>query len=405
MESPFNVRSVIYRELRVVAVLAMQSVMAEEAAREQVVHPSARALDLLVDTIERLAKARSVEDIAAVVRVSARLLSGAEGVAVVVRDGDRCHYIDEDAIGPLWKGSRFPLTACISGWAMLNNQAAVIPDIYLDPRIPHDAYRPTFVKSLVMTPVGRDEPVAAIGAYWSYERTPEPEEIEALSAVARATATAFENVRLNASLNEAIDRRDFLIRELDHRVKNTLASVQAIAHQTARTAGDKTEFLDAFNPRLMALSRAHALLTRQSWKSAAVEAVVEEALAPFDGIRARIETGGPSVRLGPVQAVAAQLALHELVVNALQHGALSRPEGRAVFRWEVDMAEAERRLVLDWSESGGPQALTPTRRGMGLRLIQEGLPHALGGECWLKFEPEGFTARISAPLSRTVELA
>jgi len=383
--------------------LALHTALAEDA-RGRLAHPSSRALDLLVDTIEVLAKARSAEDIAAVVRTSARVLSGADGIAVVVREGDRCHYIDEDAIGPLWKGMKFPLTACISGWAMLNKQTAVIPDIYLDPRIPHDAYRPTFVKSLVMTPVGAGEPVAAIGAYWSEERQPEPGEIEALSAIARATATAFENVRLNASLSEAIDRRDFLIRELDHRVKNTLASVQAIAQQTARSAADKDEFIGAFNPRLMALSRAHALLTRQSWKSAQLSAVVEEAIAPFPSLRDRVEVGGPPILLGPIQAVAAQLAVHELITNALKHGALSVAEGRAALRWSVDLASAERRLVLAWTETGGPVVGPPGRRGMGMRLIEEGLPHALGGLCRIAFAPEGFALEITTVLSKTVQL-
>jgi len=126
----------------------------------------------MVDTIEALSAARTVEQIADVVRTQARKLSGADGVAVVLRDEDRCHYVDEDTIAPLWKGRKFPMTTCISGWAMLNGKTAVIPDIYLDPRIPHDAYRPTFVKSLVMTPVRPSDLVAAIGPYWAEERTP-----------------------------------------------------------------------------------------------------------------------------------------------------------------------------------------------------------------------------------------
>jgi len=375
------------------------------AERVQATPAANGALDVLVDAIEALAHANAFEDIAAVVRVAARRLTGADGVAVVARDGDRCHYIDEDAIGPLWKGLKFPMTACISGWSMLHRQTAVISDIYKDSRIPHDAYRPTFVKSLVMTPVGANEPVAAIGAYWREERQPTPGEIEALRAVARATATAFENVRLRTSLNEAIDRRDFLIRELDHRVKNTLASVQAIAHQTARSSTDKAEFLDAFTPRLMALSRAHALLTRQSWRSAELSAVVESALSPFPSLMDRIEVGGPALRLGPVQAVAVQVAMHELITNALKHGALSVPSGRVSLRWTVDLSVEDRHLALDWIETGGPLASAPQRRGMGTRLIQEGLPHALQGVCTLSFEPEGFRLHLSAPLSRTLEFA
>ena len=145
----------------------------------------------LIETIEALSTTRTIAEVANVVRKAARRISGADGVAFVLRDNDKCWYFDEDAIGPLWKGKRFPLTACISGWAMLNRQTVVIPDIYLDDRIPHDAYRPTFVRSLVMTPVRPEDPIAAIGAYWSSVRRPTEQEVANLALIARATATAF----------------------------------------------------------------------------------------------------------------------------------------------------------------------------------------------------------------------
>ena len=366
----------------------------------------AGSLELLVETIEALAGAKSVEDIAAIVRTNARRLSGADGVTFVLRDLDRCHYLDEDAIGPLWKGMRFPLTACISGWTMLNNQTAVIPDIYQDDRVPHDAYRPTFVKSLVMTPVGKDQPQAAIGAYWSVERRPTQDEIDGLRAMARATATALENVRLIASLTDSLERRDFLIRELDHRVKNMLASVQAIARQTLKTAPTQERFVDAFNGRLMALSRAHVLLTNESWKHASLAAVVSEALSPFKAIVDRVQVSGPPIVLGPVQAVATHLALHEMITNAMAHGALSRPEGDVALVWNVDLAAGgERRLILVWRERGGPMIRPPARQGMGMRLIEQGLPHALDGVCRVDFDPSGLRIEVIARLSSTVQLA
>ena len=137
----------------------------------------------LIETIEALSATRTISEVAEVVRKAARRVSGADGVAFVLRDNDKCWYFDEDAIGPLWKGKRFPLTACISGWAMLNRQTVIIPDIYLDERIPHDAYRPTFVKSLVMTPVRLEDPLAAIGAYWAQEHVPAPEIVKKLQAM------------------------------------------------------------------------------------------------------------------------------------------------------------------------------------------------------------------------------
>ena len=131
---------------------------------------------------------RTLAEVADVVRKAARRISGADGVAFVLRDNEQCWYFDEDAIGPLWKGKRFPLTACISGWAMLNRQTVIIPDIYLDDRIPHDAYRPTFVKSLVMVPIRQTDPVGAIGTYWAKNRLPSEEELSILQALDQAGA-------------------------------------------------------------------------------------------------------------------------------------------------------------------------------------------------------------------------
>jgi len=119
-----------------------------------------------------------------IVRTAARDLIKSDGVALVFRDRNECFYVEEDAIGPLWKGKRFPLTACVSGWAMLNRQAAIIPDIFNDPRVPVEAYRPTFVRSMAMVPVGGDEPFAAIGAYWATPHEATQSEIETLMALA-----------------------------------------------------------------------------------------------------------------------------------------------------------------------------------------------------------------------------
>ncbi|MDX9707801.1 MAG: PAS domain S-box protein, partial [Azospira sp.] len=127
---------------------------------------SAERIRLLAGVVERIAAVHDFAALMNVVRPAVRRLTGADGATLVLNDNGCCFYADEDAIGPLWKGQRFPLESCISGWVMLHGEAAVIEDIYADERIPHEAYRPTFVKSLVMVPVGRNGPVAAIGAYW-----------------------------------------------------------------------------------------------------------------------------------------------------------------------------------------------------------------------------------------------
>lgn len=160
----------------------------------------------LVAAVEHLSAADSLDDIIQIVRRTARAISGADGVTFVLRDADQCHYVEEDAVGPLWKGRKFPLASCISGWCMLNGKMAAIRDIYQDPRIPHDAYRPTFVKSLVMTPVGGDKPLAAIGAYWSRCREFSETELALLEALGRSTAAAIAAVRARETLRENEER-------------------------------------------------------------------------------------------------------------------------------------------------------------------------------------------------------
>ena len=160
-------------------------------------------LSSLLGAVQELSLARTVGDVQRIVRVAARELAEADGATFVLRDGDRCFYADEYAIAPLWKGQRFPLEACISGWAMLNRQSVAIEDIYADPRIPHDAYRPTFVKSLVMVPIRKVDPLGAIGMYWAERHSPGPRELMAAQALADSTAVAMEHVRVLGELKEA----------------------------------------------------------------------------------------------------------------------------------------------------------------------------------------------------------
>jgi two-component sensor histidine kinase len=144
----------------------------------------------LAGFIRRLAQVQTSGEVLSVVTAATRSLLKADGATFVLRDGDRCHYAEEDAISPLWKGRRFPLGACISGWCMSHDEAVAIPDIRQDSRIPMDAYRPTFVRSLAMAPVRLGGPVAAIGAYWADRRQVSGAELETLKTIADAAALA-----------------------------------------------------------------------------------------------------------------------------------------------------------------------------------------------------------------------
>lgn len=148
----------------------------------------------LAEVENELAKASTLADIAVALTYLGRRLMGCDGVTFVVGEDGFCHYLEEDGVSPLWKGQRFPAEHCISGWVMRHRQAVTVPNIFLDPRIPQDVYRRTFVKSLLMVPVG-DNCEAAIGAYWAEFHDPTAEESLIVHALARQVATAMKRLQ------------------------------------------------------------------------------------------------------------------------------------------------------------------------------------------------------------------
>ncbi|MBS0331900.1 MAG: histidine kinase [Proteobacteria bacterium] len=358
-----------------------------------------RPFERLSRAVKDLSAARSHEAIVDIVRAAAREITGAMGVAVVLRDGDCCHYIAEDSAVPLWSGLKFPLTACISGWAMLNRAQVSIADIYVDDRIPQDAYRPTGIHSLVMTPVGEPEPFGALGVYWREVREPTEDETSSMAALASCMATALQNIDLVSSLREEADHKQLLINELNHRVKNTLAIVQSLSAQTLRHARPPTEAREDFEARLMALAGAHVLMTEADWRSVSLRELIERTIAPFSA--ERFDLDGPAATLPPKSAVAFALAVHELCVNAAKYGALSAEAGRVSIAWGFeDGADGSSRLRLAWRETGGPPVSEPERRGFGSRLLERGLSAELNGQVRLSFPPEGLVCGIDAPAPR-----
>jgi PAS domain S-box-containing protein len=623
----------------------MRAVAADSLA--SVGEPAAR----LVAAIRRLAVAPSLPEMMEIVTQAVRAMLKADGATFVLRDGDLCYYADEEAVSPLWEGRRFPMNACISGWCMLNDQAVAIPDIYVDERIPHDAYRPTFVHSLAMAPVRRTEPFAAIGAYWDRPRPISDAELEWLQTIADASALAISvaqltplaearqaaaeaEARYRAVFNQAaagvarvapdgrflevnerftqiagftraellqfdfarithpedlasdvaqaqalldgeretyamekrylrkdgsvvwvlltvslvrkpdgapdyfiavaediserkaaevadraraeefqaladyipalcwmayadgevywynqrwydytgsnpesqlgsgwesvhdpellpevrarwrrsvetgelfemtfpLRRRDgsyrpfltrvvpirgkdgrisrwfgtstdvadqqahqehlkLLINELNHRVKNTLATVQSMAAQTLRSATNADVAFEQLEGRLLSLSMAHNILTERSWEGAALREVAERTLRPYVAdIWDRVRLVGPQVWLRPQAAVAISLALNELATNAVKFGALVGVEGRVDLTWTFE-GPGGGDLAIRWAESGGPAVAPPTRSGFGSRLIERSLPREFGGDATLRFEPGGVvcTMRLADP--------
>jgi PAS domain S-box-containing protein len=200
---------------------------------------------------------------------------------------------------------------------------------------------------------------------------------------------------------QAEEQQRFFLDELNHRVKNTLATVQSIASQTLRTTESSAQFKEAFEGRLLALSKTHNLLTRKSWREAELRDVAEQELAPYRKAGdARVVLDGPDVRLPARYAINLGLVLHELVTNAAKYGALSTNAGHLEVAWSViESDDHPKQLRIHWTESGGPAVAPPKHQGFGSRLIRRSIEGELGGYMVLNFSEGGVAYDISIPLS------
>ncbi len=189
--------------------------------------------DVLTRAVTQLSTATSLERVTSIVASAVRTMLGAQGATFVLREDGHCYYADEDAIERLWKGRRFPLTSCVSGWAMLHREPVAIPDIYDDPRVPLDAYRPTFVKSLCMAPIRASDPVGALGAYWSEHHVPTPEEVRLLQVLANSTAVSLENLELRGAIRRRNDERD----DLAERTRELEDAIHTLVHDLRSPLG------------------------------------------------------------------------------------------------------------------------------------------------------------------------
>lgn len=166
-----------------------------------------KGMEMLITVVQKLSLAKTLAEIVEIVRKAARQITGSDGATFVLRDNGMCYYVDEDAIAPLWKGRRFPMEICIGGWAMNHREQVIIEDVYQDDRIPIAAYQPTFIKSLVMVPIRKEEPIGAIGNYWADYHEPTTEEVMLLQALADTTSVAMENVQIYSELEQRVKDR------------------------------------------------------------------------------------------------------------------------------------------------------------------------------------------------------
>lgn len=191
---------------------------------------------------------------------------------------------------------------------------------------------------------------------------------------------------------QAEELQRLLLNELNHRVKNTVATIHAITAQTLRSAADLPSGRETLDRRIRSLAQAHDLLTLRAWTSANLADVVSRALEAFSP--AQVNVSGSAVDVPPKHALGVSMALHELATNATKYGALSCPEGRVSVRWDVK----DKTLHLDWEESGGPPVVPPTRKGFGSRLLEELVVHDLGGSTNMRFDATGVRCSITAGL-------
>jgi len=287
------------------------------------------------------------------------------------------------------------------------------PDITADPRYGHSApyhgmpegHLP--VRSYLAAPViGRSGEVLG-GLFFGHPDTDVFDDASeaVLVGLAAQAAVAIETVRLHRDMARELEERrrsetrhKLLLNELNHRVKNTLATVQSIAYQTQRSARTPVDFRNAFESRLMALSQTHNLLTEQGWQGAGLAQVLEAEFEPYDTESGRfIFEGGPALRLSPKAAVAIGMAAHELVTNAAKYGALSNARGSVSVGWSVS-PDPQPILTLTWTERDGPTVNEPEHRGFGRRLLEQGLANELSGEVAITYDPAGLHCVMRLPL-------
>lgn len=194
----------------------------------------------------------------------------------------------------------------------------------------------------------------------------------------------------------AEEQQRLLLNELNHRVKNTLAVVQGLSHQTFKRSGVEPQLLQAFHARLSALAAAHNLLMQHTWEPTPIEEATEVALRPFRTTKARISLAGPATLLTPSATVTLTLALHELATNAAKYGALSNDNGTVDVHWTVESDK----LDFVWQERGGPPVTTPQQTGFGTRLLERAVASDLGATVTIDYDPKGVICTISAPLPR-----
>lgn len=306
----------------------------------EALNASRERFQLLAEAIEQLGRANGREEVLQIINASARKLTGADGISVVLRDNEDCYYVAEDAIAPLWAGRRFPMFKCISGWAMTNQQTAIVCDVFKDERVPKELYEPTFVRSLVTVPVGGAQPSAAIGAYWKDQHHPTPEEVAVLEMLARAAGTVLERTATQAELTRSNEDLLHFAHIASHDLQAPLRIIKSYAELLSRRyTGKLDSTADEFIRTIVDGVDSMQQLTRGLLQLAEVGNDVGDrssihVKAVIDGVlttlQPAINEAGAKVTCGELPAVRADRVqllqlFSNLLSNALRYRDLKRP--------------------------------------------------------------------------------
>jgi len=340
-----------------------------------------------------------------VVQLAARVCQ-APMAAIVLIDERRQWFKAEVGLGL----RETPLEASICAQVMLQPGISIVPDLTRDSRFdcnplvtgnPHLRF---YAGVLLETP---DRfPIGSLCVLDHVPRGLTEDQAFTLGTLAREVMSHFELRRAVIERDEALSasrateqRHALLVRELHHRVRNSLAMVQAMLGATARTTGSVAEFYRSFSARIGSLAKTQTLLTEDYWQTAPLRELVLKELRPFeeDG-KQRFVAKGPRLDLAADLAVPIGMALHELTTNAAKFGALSSPDGTVEVVWELRADQGARRVRLEWRERDGPPVRAPEREGFGSSMLRKVLPMQTKADVQLAFEPSGVTCRIEAPL-------
>jgi two-component sensor histidine kinase len=294
--------------------------------------------------------------------------------------------------------------------AMLLPGLTIVPDLTEDPRFARNPLvtgEPNlrfYAGAVLRTPDG--VPLGALCVLDCVPRDLTEGQAATLTMLARQVMSQLELRRALAERDERLEasqqieqRQALLVRELHHRVKNTLATVQALVGATGRSSGSFKEFYHLFSNRIASVAKTHNLLTEDYWQTAPLREIALTELKPFaESRQPRFMLIGPPVELSADLAVPVGMALHELTTNAVRYGALSVPTGYVRVQWSVEENEGVRKLHLEWREFKGPSVSQPHHQGFGTTLLQRVLPMQCRAEVEVQYDQNGFQFQMDAPL-------